>query len=426
MHNDKKPETDLKVAHESTREASDTHGDSVQGNANWRKELLGLLRSKLAIYIAVGLFGVIGLREVINIWLHKAAVAQIPVVRVATVVKKTMDQSIELPGNVEAIEEASIFSHVSGYLKKIYVDEGDEVKKGQLLAEIESPEATQEFARAKADNTLQEVTRKRYLALLKEQVISQQEFDVIEATANESNAKFSNAASTLDYTKIRAPFDGSIARRYKYPGDLISTGAEGKAQSPIFLVVNESKLRVATNVPQSDSAFVQVGHPADIKVDTLQDKMYNGTVSRVDAVLDESTKTQRVLIDIDNADGKLHAGMFATVKLEMQHHNDALVIPNEALIRRDDQTFVYTLDNNKVKKVSVKAGYADVSSIEILSGLQPGETVVLPGTMTLTEGMDVKPEVMAAAKVEDSADLPAESKSEPKPALAETPKSEEK
>ncbi len=357
----------------------------------WKRDLLRVLLSKGARITAAVLIVLVGGRFAVNWYEHRGRAEAIPTVKVVPVSVQPLTRTLQLPGNVEAVEQANLFSHVSGYLKKLYVDEGDRVKKGQLLATIDAPDAVQEYEKAKAEFQLKKVTRVRYTELLKEKVISQQEFDTVEADANESKARLDNALANLDYTKIRAPFDGSIARRFKYSGDLISAAVRGGGETPIFVLINERNLRVAANVPQIDVSSIVIGHPAVIHVDTLPERPFPGVVSRIDALLDEASKTQRILIDLKNADGQLHAGMFATVDLQIEHKDKTMMIPRQAVTRKGNQSYVYTMVNNHVKEVPVKTGTSDANSVEILEGLRPEDRVALPGGFSLSDGMEILP-----------------------------------
>ncbi len=367
------------------------HSSSVLHEKDWKKDLLKILRSK-PLMITVGvLLALVLIRLGVNAWLTRAQVVPPAVVETVQPSFRTLDKNLTLPGNIEPIEEASIYSHVSGYLKKIYVDEGDTVKKGELLATIDAPDVVQAYTKAKADYEFKDVTRKRYGELLKGQVVSEQEYDTVNAAADESKAKLDNAKANVEYTFMHAPFAGSIARRYKYPGDLISAEVNGAKESPIFLLVNESRLRIAVDVPQTDVADVQVGHPVQIKVDAYPGEVFPGAVSRVDALLNESTKTQRVLIDIDNPDHKLRTGMFASVTLRQEHKDNALAIPRDAL-RRDSEnnTVVYVVQKNKVKKVEVQTGLHDANYIEITKGVSSTDKIVLHGEVSNGQKVEVR------------------------------------
>jgi RND family efflux transporter MFP subunit len=355
----------------------------------WKRELFDILRSRLAL-AAFGVFVLlVGLRLGVNWYEHRDLAAVIPTVRVARPAIQAVDRSISLPGDVEAIEQARLYSHISGYLKKIYVDEGDSVKAGQLLAEIDAPDIVQEYNKAKADANLKDETLKRYRELLAGKVISQEEFDTLEADAREAQARLENASANMDYTRIRAPFSGSIARRYVYPGDLISEATRGGDQPPIFLIVNEARLRVSTNVPQNETGKIHLGYSVDIEVDSLPGKLFHGTISRIDALLDENTKTQRVLIDIDNPDLKLRAGMFASIVLHLEHVDGALTVPREALQGPAEQPFVDVVVNGLVRAYPVKLGISEQEFVQVVTGLSPGDRVILAGGQSFSDGTAV-------------------------------------
>jgi len=355
----------------------------------WMTELTTLVRSKRVVQV-VGIFIFLIVLRVGSNFLFRESLQNVVLsVHVTKPTKQAMDASLTLPGNMEAVEMASLFSHIAGYLKKIYVDEGDEVKQGQLLADIDAPDIIDEYNKVKSALDFKTVTRTRYKELLDDKVISEQEFDAVDSAYSEEKSRFEAAAANMGYTHIRAPFAGSIARRFKYPGDLISSAAKGD-QSPIFLLVNESRLRVVINVPQSDLASVNIGSPVDIRVDTFPDMKFTGTVSRLDNLLEASTKTQRVLIDIENKDKKLHAGMFGSVILHFQHREDALTIPGMAVEAEGDKHFVFLVRDGKAKRTPVTVGATQGDRVEVVDGLKSDDIVILKGTTELNDGLEVQ------------------------------------
>ncbi len=356
---------------------------------DWKKELGEILRSRMTLAVFGAFALLVALRLGANWYMHRRLAAAIPTVQVTQPTLRAVDRSISLPADVEAIEEARLYAHISGYLKKIYVDEGDTVRAGELLADIDAPDVVQEYNKAKADANLKEETLKRYRELLAGKVISQQEFDTLEADAREAAARLENASANMEYTRIKAPFPGSIARRYVYPGDLISEATRGGNQSPIFLMVNESRLRISVNVPQNETAKIHLGDPVDIGVDSLPGKVFLGAISRIDAILDETTKTQRVLIDVENPDLKLRAGMFASVVLHVEHVKDALTIPRAALQGSDGQPFVYVVAGGHARVRPVKLGIEEQEFAQVLSGVAPGDQIVLMGGQSLVDGAAV-------------------------------------
>lgn len=357
--------------------------------SDWKRELRDILKSKAVAYAVAALAGLVALRLAVNRLERRQGAVIAPTVQVAHPQLRGLDRTLSLPGDIEAIEEARLYAHVSGYLKKIYADEGDSVKAGQLLADIDAPDIVQEYNKAKADDDFKNETLKRYKELLKAQVVSEQEYDDLAAAAEEANARLQNAQANMDYTKIRAPFSGGIARRYVYPGDLISEATKGGNQPPIFLLVNENRLRVSINVPQNETGQIHIGDLVDIAVDSLPGTVFHGAISRVDALLDEATKTQRVLIDIENPDRKLRAGMFASIILHLQHVDNALTLPKDAIQGVGDNSFVYTVVDGKARQQRVKVGLTDLTYAQVTGGLDASSVVIVAGGQSLTDGTTV-------------------------------------
>jgi RND family efflux transporter MFP subunit len=362
----------------------------MESTQNWKIELKRISKLRSVHYTAAALVALLALRVGINLILHHKAKDVTTVVEIVHPTARTIDNSLSLPGNFEAIEQASMYAHIAGYLKKIYVDEGDKVKKGQLMATIDAPDATQEYNRAKADADLGNVTLKRNRELLKENVISQQEFDTVNASAQNAQARLDNAIANVNYMQIRAPFDGNVARRFKYPGDLIEIGGKGN-ETPLFIVVNEDTLRMAINVPQIDVTRIQIGFTVDIAVDALAGTVLHGSVSRLDDLLDSSTKTQRALIDIPNPSNKLHAGMFATITLHLDHKDNALAIPKEAVTQDtiSGKSWVWAVKDGKLTRITVTLGIRDQNWAEVLTGLTATDSVVLSSSDSFAEGTAV-------------------------------------
>jgi RND family efflux transporter MFP subunit len=360
-----------------------------EGKENWKKEVISILNSKPGrIFLGV-VVGLVVLRLGSN-WLFRTkGASDVPYVTITQPEVKTMDQTLSLPGNIEALEQASLYAHVGGYLKKIYVDEGDHVKKGQLLAEIDAPDIVQEYHKAKAEYDLKDITAKRYKELLEQKVVSEQEFDNIDADANESKARFDNAAANLAFTRITAPFTGSIARRFKYPGDLISANTRSSSEQPLFILINEQTLRVAVNVPQIEVANIHTGDLVDIRVDAFQDRIFKGVMSRLDALLDDATKTQRVLIDIQNEDGSLHAGMFASAILHIKEVDNAITVPADSVRDEEGKHYLFIEKDLKAYKKDVQLGMLLNGKVQILQGIDAKDHVIRLGAAILKDGSPV-------------------------------------
>ncbi|MHB2025935.1 MAG: efflux RND transporter periplasmic adaptor subunit [Elusimicrobiota bacterium] len=364
---------------------------------DWKKQCLRILMTKQAL-LGMAFLAVLVAARLGKNWLafhDKKSV--LPTVAAIHPQYSPMDKILMLPADVEGIKQASIYSHVDGYMGKLYVDEGDFVKKGQLMADIIAPDVMEAYNKALANYNLQEITRKRYAELLKGQVISQQEYDTVDAQAKEAKALLNNALANVAYTHITAPFSGQVARRFKYPGDLIVKATRNKAQSPIFVVVNEGVLRFVVDAPQVDVAQIGIGTPVRIRVDSFPGVTFPGKVTRIDEILHEATKTERVLIDIRNPGDKLHAGMFAMVDLVIDRKNHVLTVPRGAIQGGNGvPNFVYVLDAGKVAHRLVQTGLNDITTVEITQGISSSDTVLIPGATALTDGMKVNAEMRSA------------------------------
>lgn len=364
-------------------------GGAGHDEDNFSADIVGFMFSKKVLPVIVLLVGVVLVR------LYTANISGAPApteVKSVSVVRPTagpLEVNLALPGGLEAVEQAGLNAHISGYIKKLYVDEGEDVQKGRILAEIDAPDVVDEYHKAESDLRLKTVTRERYLRLLEGGVISQQEFDVIDSAHAEAKARFSTARAGVGYTKIIAPFAGSIARRYKYEGDYISPGTNGEG-SPIFLIVNEKRLRAVVNVPQSEVSKVKSGGRAEVRVDSYPGQNFKGVVSRLDALLDDATKTQRVLIDIKNDGDKLRAGMFVSIILQIDRKENAITLPNDVVESDGDKKFIYVFQDGRAAKVFVTTGIVQGDMVEILSGVKAGDEAIRRGVVLLNDKEPVK------------------------------------
>ncbi len=377
------------MEHEHSQHEHSTREHKHAHKKHWSHDVKSVLLSKYGMIGIAAIAGLIVLRLGLNFLMRKHHKKFVPNVNIVQPLIRSVESTMTLPANIEAIEEASIFSHVAGYLKKIYVDEGDVVKKNELLATIDAPDIVDAYNNTKAEYLYQKVTRDRYQQLVQQQVISQQEFDTVDAKYNEAKALYEAAAANLAYTYIRAPFSGNIARRYKYPGDLITVG-KGQLH-PIFLEVNESTLRISINVPQTNISNVRIGELVDIQVDAFPHDTFKGKISRIDDQLDPTTKTQRILVDIPNPDNKLHAGMFANIILRFAHKDNAITLPQDVVETEGKKNFVFVFSDGKAHKVEVQTGIRDSSVVEITGGINPTDQVISTQSAQLVDGMEVKP-----------------------------------
>ena len=345
-----------------------------------------------------------------------AARESLPVVEVS---RRDIRQQIEVPGEFRPYQEVDVDAKVRGYVRKLHVDIGDTVKKGQVLAELEIPEladdlrsadaaisvARQQAERARAQHDDDQAIYQRLLGVMQErpQLIAQQDIDqakaradgslaaqtAAEAAIRQAAAEQTRVRDTEAYSKIYAPFDGVITARLRDEGSLVGAAGDG-AGNAIFHISEISKLRLVLEVPESTVPDVAVGNSTRVTVSALQSS-FDLPVSRISHQLAESTRTMHVEIDFDNSRDQVAPGMYAQVELPLKVRTQVLAIPLSAL--RDhadgsDSGKVYVLDGSgQVQARPVGVGLAGPNHVEIKTGLDAGEWVVVDVTPRLEAGV---------------------------------------
>jgi RND family efflux transporter MFP subunit len=332
-----------------------------------------------------------------------AAAAQKKTVIVVKPTETDATAPLILPGNIQANRSASIYARVDGYLKKWYVDIGDHVHEGQVLADIEAPqidaslrEAQAQLELAQANLKLAQTNSARSQQLYANKVNSQQELDTVLATEHVQQAIRDNAAASLEnakqmkaYEQVRAPFDGVITARYIDVGSLVTSGSVKTVQK-LFDLAESDPVRVFVNVPQSDVSRVQAGSSATVKVDEYPNETFSGKVARDAGAFDQASRTILLEVDVPNPDGRLYAGMYAHVTLSTPDPNPRLYLPDNTILIDSKGTRVATVDaDHKIHFKEVTLGRDFGTKSEIVSGLNPGDLVVQNPTDDLQEGMTV-------------------------------------
>jgi RND family efflux transporter MFP subunit len=353
----------------------------------------------------------------------------LPEVSVAAAIRGSNMGNLVLPGNIQAVTEAPILARAEGFIQRRYVDIGDKVNAGQLLADIQAPDLDQQVTQAraavqqtqadlerataaleqgKANESLAKVTASRWDNLAKRGVVSRQENDQYQAQymAQAANvraldravaaAKGNVAASQANvarltelqgYLQVRAPFAGVITLRNIDVGALVNTGS-----TLLFRIAQTNPLRTYVNVPQVSAPEVRVGQTATLSTADLPDRKFNGVVTRTANSLDPASRTLLVEIQVPNPDGKLMPGTYAQVDLNLPRKDPPLLIPSDTLVVRSAGTLVALLDtNNKVHFQGITVGRDLGDRIEVLSGLKAGQRVIVNPNDSVQEGVKVHP-----------------------------------
>jgi RND family efflux transporter MFP subunit len=334
----------------------------------------------------------------------------VPTVNVIQPTRAANGPTLELPSHLQAYSRAPIFARVSGYLKSWSVDIGGQVKAGQLLAVIESPELDQQLLQARADlasaqanSALAGTTAKRWQSLLGSDSVAQQEVDertgdytAKKATVAAAQANVDRLLATKGFERIVAPFDGVVTSRDTDVGALINAGSGGVGQE-LFTVSDVKQLRVYVQVPQTYAPDVRDGTTATLTVPEYPGQQFTARVVASAGSVNVASGTTLVQLLVDNKDGKLLPGGFASLQFKLPVQANAVRVPASALVFDASGLRVATLgENNHVvfKKVTINRDFGD--SVEIGSGLTATDRVIDTPPDGLVDGDNVQ--VAAAGK----------------------------
>jgi RND family efflux transporter MFP subunit len=377
--------------------------NDVEAGKHPRKRWLGLaIASILIVGVLVwGIWSRVRARETLSAETARVAV---PAVAVVSPKQTAPAEEIILPGNVQPFITSPIYSRTNGYLQKWYFDIGAHVKKGQLLAVIDTPEVDQQLEQslsnlntAKANLALAQITKDRYQGLLTKNAVAQQDVDNAVGTynankamvdANQANVQQLKALQSFE--KIYAPFDGVITARNTDIGDLINSGSSGTAKTDLFHISQPGKLRVYVNVPEEYSQGIKVGMTADLSLAEFPGRKFQGKLVRTAEAINLTTRTLLVEIEVDNPTGTLLTGSYAEVHLKVATHASTLLLPVNALLFRSEGLRVGVVKDGRVVLTALTPGRDFGNQIEVVSGLQPDDQVIINPPDSLVSGQQVQ------------------------------------
>lgn len=335
---------------------------------------------------------------------EKTADEAIPTVQVVHATSGSASQELTLPGNVQAFVETPIYSRTNGYLRKWYYDIGAHVRKGDLLAVIETPEIDQqllqsrsELNRMEANAQLASTTSDRWQALLAKHAVSQQEADqarsnfiAAQANVDASRANVRRLEEMQGYERIIAPFDGVITARNTDIGDLISAGNNGVGTArELFHLAATNRMRVFAAVPELYAERVRDGHRAGITQESQPNTVLEGEIVRNANAIDRTTRTLNVEVDLDNTGGKLLPGAYVFVHFHTPGSSNNVTVPSNVLLFRAQGMQAAVVKNGRVHLQQVKVGHDYGDQVEITSGITADDALVLDPADSLAEGAEV-------------------------------------
>jgi len=343
--------------------------------------------------------------------------ARLPPVSTANPRRAPEVLEVPLPGSMEAILETGIWARTDGYLTARFVDIGDRVRKGQQLADIETPEVDQQLMQAiatmsqdkanvvkfEADLALARTTLQRYV-IAGPGTVSKQQIDertsavtdaekVVDAARATVNADEANVHRLLDlqsFQKVYAPFDGTITARNVDPGSLISAGSTTGTRE-LFRLAQVDVLRIFVYVPQSYAPDIKAGQTADVSVRELPGRVFQGTVTRTAGAIDPTSRTLLTEVQVENRNGLLLSGSYATVRFKVQRPDPPLVVPQTALLIDASGTRVALVDaDGTLHYRSIQIGRDFGNDVEVLSGVDATDVLATGLAANIAEGSRVE------------------------------------
>jgi RND family efflux transporter MFP subunit len=331
-----------------------------------------------------------------------------PTAGVAKVTREDLYKQVTIAAEFRPYQQVELHAKVSGYVKEMNVDFGDQVKAGQLLATLEVPELQDELNSALATEQHTEADYKnahldytRLVAVNQEHpnLVAQQDLDTAEAKDLSAAAAVAAAKADakkfqtmVDYTRITAPFDGVVTRRYADPGALIQAGTASDTQAKSLVRVSDNyQLRLDFPVSVDYVKYIKLGDPVEVRVESLNNKPFTGTISRFTHDVDMDTRTMTTEIEVPNLNLELDPGMYATVVLKVERRPQVLAIPTEAVAGDKKNTVYVVTQNHKIEERTVTLGLETPEKYEVVSGLDEGDLVVIGNRAQFQPGQKVAP-----------------------------------
>ena len=279
--------------------------------------------------------------------------------------------------------DAPVVAKVGGEVIRLLVEEGDRVKNGQVLAELDGDRLRLEMLSAKANLDQVRSEYARYTDLAARGLVSAAMFEGLKYDLEALEATYELARLNFEYSKIRAPIDGVVSSRDIKLGQSVNTS------DVTFRITDTSELLAYLQIPQAELGKFSAGQSATLTVDANPNATYTATIARISPTIDVRNGTFRATAFIDNGSGDLAPGMFARFSIAYERHADALVIPRAALVEEDDQTSVYVVADGEVSRRTIQVGIESGNLVEVVGGLTGEEEVVVTGQSSLRDGSKV-------------------------------------
>jgi membrane fusion protein (multidrug efflux system) len=322
-------------------------------------------------------------------------------VEVSEVSLGAAESAYRATGTLTAEQQATVVARTSGVLLDVLAEEGDRVNAGDVLARLDDDRLQLEVQRAKASLGQARADAERARELAERDLGSDEQYEQARSTLATQQANYDLAVLEASYAQIQAPFDGVISQRNVKAGNLIQLNQE------LFTMHQTTPLRVEIFVPETRLVGLREGAPVRMRVDALAGQVFNGELERISPVIDADSGTVRLTVMFDNDSDQLRPGMFGRVDVVQEQRDGVRMLPRTAIVRRDDEQWVFVVRDGKAVRVPVALGLEERDRVEILEGPEVGEMLITAGQNSVTDGAEVEvinlPEAETPAAAEQEA-----------------------
>jgi len=318
-----------------------------------------------------------------------ATAAPTPTIDVVKVVVKPLDAMTHLEGELAPYEAVALYARANGFVQRVLVDRGSKVKTGEVLVTISAPELGAQRAEAEAKLVSDRATAERLKAASQTPgAVAGNELQVAEQKVQADQAHVDALRSQEQYLVVTAPFAGVITERNVHPGALVGpqSGASGP---PMLRIEEQAKLRLTVPVPESLVGAIAEGTAASFTVRAYPGVKFNGVTKRISRSIDSKTRSMPVELDVDNADGRLAAGMFVDVAWPVKRTDPSLFVPGSAIVQSTERSFVARIAGGTVEQVPVQRGIVQGDLVEVFGALHDGDMIAKRGSEELRPGARV-------------------------------------
>lgn len=300
-------------------------------------------------------------------------------VETTTVIQGNVSSFYSTTATLEAPQEASVVSRISGLIESILVEEGDRVQKGQVLAVIDSKRQQYDLDRSEAEVKIIEQELNRLKKMTSKEFISADSMAKLEYNLQAAIARKDLAELQVKESRVVSPISGIVAKRY------VKAGNMAKEFGDLFYIVNQDELHGIVHLPEQQLASLGIGQDALLFSNPQSKHVTHAKVLRISPIVDPQSGTFKVTLAVPNQDAHLKAGMFTRVELKYDTHENVITVPYNALINQDNRQALYVIDGTNANRREVEIGYREGDAVEIVSGIKPGEQVVTRGHQNLKD-----------------------------------------